>query len=290
MTFQDYESAIQKHGNITNASKALNIPKETFRQRYAKAKSEWETREKTIVVIPDAHALPGHDNDRFEWAGKLCADVACDIVVDIGDQADMESLCSYDRGTKSFEGRRYKKDIAVAVDARERFDIGLGNHKPMKEFLEGNHEHRISKVVELQAEFDGVISLEDLKHAEFGWNVTPYGIPKIIDNIAFCHSFPSGVMNRPIGGENHAASLIKKNFMSSVCGHSHLADYAERTRIDGSRLCGLVVGCFFEFENKFAGPTVNKMYRRGIWVLRNVKNGEFNVEFISLEELKKRYK
>jgi hypothetical protein len=34
--------------------------------------------------------------------------------------ADMPSLCTYDKGTKGFEGRRYKQDVNVTLDAQER--------------------------------------------------------------------------------------------------------------------------------------------------------------------------
>jgi len=75
---------------------------------------------KTHLIIPDSHAHPDHNNDRFEWLGKLIMDVKPDVVVNIGDMADMPSLSTYDRGTKGFEGRRYKKDVDSVLDAQER--------------------------------------------------------------------------------------------------------------------------------------------------------------------------
>ena len=75
---------------------------------------------KTIIVIPDSHAKPGVSNRRAEWLGKLIVDIKPDIVVDMGDTADMESLCSYDRGHKSFQGRTYAKDIEAHNDFQDR--------------------------------------------------------------------------------------------------------------------------------------------------------------------------
>ena len=43
-----------------------------------------------------------------------------DVVVCLGDWFDMASLSSHDKGKKSFEGRRYKQDVAVGVDAFEK--------------------------------------------------------------------------------------------------------------------------------------------------------------------------
>jgi hypothetical protein len=71
------------------------------------------------LVIPDPHATPGVSNDRFEWAGRLVVDRQPSTIVCLGDLWDMASLSSYDKGKKSFEGRKYVNDIKVGVDALE---------------------------------------------------------------------------------------------------------------------------------------------------------------------------
>ena len=96
----------------------------------------------THLIIPDPHASPDEDLSRFSYLGKFIASVKPDAVICIGDWADMPSLCSYDKGTKGFEGRRYKKDIEAAILAQEmmfkpirqakkrlpRFIMTTGNH------------------------------------------------------------------------------------------------------------------------------------------------------------------
>ena len=57
---------------------------------------------RTHLIIPDPHSHPNHHNKRAEWLGALIADVKPDVVINIGDVADMPSLCSYDKGTKGF--------------------------------------------------------------------------------------------------------------------------------------------------------------------------------------------
>ena len=73
-----------------------------------------------ILIVGDTHAHPNHSNERFTWLGRYIVDSKPDKVVQIGDFADMPSLCSYDKGRRSFEGRRYNKDIAAAIDAQEK--------------------------------------------------------------------------------------------------------------------------------------------------------------------------
>ena len=209
-----------------------------------------------ILVIPDGHAHPDYSNERFDWLGEYIMERKPDVIVNIGDLADMPSLSSFDRGTKGFEGRRYLKDIAAVVDAQERLFAPMDRYnankrawrekqyKPRLILTLGNHEYRIERATNGQAELDGVIGLHDLRYEEFGWEVIPFQQPVVIDGISFCHYHTSGVMNRPIGGENIGASLIKKGYQSAVQGHSHVYDHSERTRHDGDKVFGMSVGCY----------------------------------------------
>ena len=198
---------------------------------------------KKIIVLPDSHATPGKSNDRYEWFAKLVLDEAPDMVVDIGDFWSMDSLSSYDKGTRSFEGRRYKADIEVGLDAQERiWDI---TRKPKKKGPKwfrtiGNHEQRIERAVEHDPVLEGTIGLSDLQSKEYGWEEIPFLHPLELEGITFQHYFTSGIMGRPIGGENHARSLITKQFKSCVQGHSHTFDYARRTDATGKKIHGVV--------------------------------------------------
>ena len=74
-------------------------------------------RKHKLLVIPDAHAHPNYDNERFSWAGNLIAEEKPDTIICLGDLADFPSLSGWDKGTASFQGRRYKADCDAAVDA-----------------------------------------------------------------------------------------------------------------------------------------------------------------------------
>ena len=53
------------------------------------------------LVIPDQHAHYQHSNVRAEWLSALIHDLKPDVVINIGDGADMPSLSGYDKGRKS---------------------------------------------------------------------------------------------------------------------------------------------------------------------------------------------
>ncbi len=257
---------------------------------------------KSILVIPDAHASPHFHNERFDILGKFIVDRKPDVIVNIGDFGDMPSLCSYDKGKKSFEGRRYKDDVAAVVDAQKRMFAPMAEYnlqqrknakkqyKPRLILTLGNHENRINRVAEMQAELEGTISVADLKYKEFGWDVIPYTSPIVINGVAFCHHFSSGIMGRPISGEHPGYSLITKMYQSCVAGHSHIRDFCERTSADGRRLLGLIVGCYLDVDQHedYAGEA-NKMWWKGLVMLHDVADGEFEPEFVNIKQLRKLY-
>lgn len=228
---------------------------------------------KNILIIPDSHVRPGVGHRRWHWLGKFIKEHKPDVVVDLGDFADMESLSSYDKGKKSFEGRRYRKDVDAAVEAREILS-GYIPKGVRRIGLLGNHEHRIDRAVDLAPELDGMLSCSDLQHEALGWEVVPFNEPVNVAGMWFSHYWPSGVMGRPVSGKNHAQRLIDTQHVSTVQGHSHLWAYAEATTPGGKKIQSIVAGCFLDKDQKenYAGQA-NNMWYKGVTLLQNVEAG-----------------
>ena len=74
---------------------------------------------KRILVVGDCQVKPGEDQTHLLHIGRYLVDKRPDIVVCIGDFYDFPSLSSYDRGKKSFEGRRLKDDIEAGNAAMD---------------------------------------------------------------------------------------------------------------------------------------------------------------------------
>jgi hypothetical protein len=247
------------------------------------------------IVIPDPHSTPGVSNERAEWIGKLINDEKPDTVIVLGDTADMSSLCTYDRGKKSFQGRTYKADILAHSDFQDRLWSTVRSAKkrmPHRITLIGNHEQRIERAIEVQPELEGQISYADLELDHWYDTVVPYtgSTPGTIDcdGVTYAHYLVSGIAGRPISGEHHAYSILSKKFASCTVGHSHLLDYCVRTQVDGRRLQGLVAGCYQEHDSAFAGEA-NKLWWRGVIIKRNVEDGTYDPQFVSLDTLRKEY-
>lgn len=244
---------------------------------------------KRILVIPDSHAHPDYNNDRFEWVGQLIHDMKPDVVVNIGDLADMPSLCFHSKAAE-MEGARYEADCNAAKDAQEKlFHYVRKSKKKMPRWVWtlGNHDIRAERFVAENPIFEGKLKNSDIGYEDYPWEIVPFLQPIDIQGIDFIHYATSGLMGRPIGGTHPAWSIIKKRNKSTVVGHSHVTDY-KIDRTPGRSLMGLACGSYVDYEAAYAGPA-NDMWSRGIAVLDDAEDGLFDFQWISLSRLKKEY-
>lgn len=249
-------------------------------------------------VLPDCQVKPGHDYSYLRRVGQYMLDKRPETVICIGDFADMPSLSSYDVGTKSFEGRRYKADVEASKEAmttllapmnefnQQARKNGKRQYRPRMVLTLGNHEHRIDRVVNSDPKLDGTISVADLDYDKFGWEVYPFLDVVVIDGIAYSHYFVSGVRGLPVGSSN---LLITKKHMSCVAGHQQGRQVSYGHRADGKRITAIIAGSCYEHDEDYMGPQGNKHWR-GCFMLNEVADGEFDEMFVSLDYLKSRYK
>ena len=257
----------------------------------------------TVIVIPDSHSGPGQDLTRYTLLGRMICDVFSKVenrcaVVQIGDWYDFASLSAFERpGSKSFENRRYTDDLEAGMEAQRllwkevedynRWRRGGNNLDIDWHWLQGNHEDRGTRAIESDpARLEGVISLAELTDdSPIPWMTHDFLRPVFLNEVGFCHYWASGVMGRAVGGENPAATILRKQMTSCVQGHTHTLDYAERTRADGVKLSAAVIGCYFTDYSAWAGPQVNALWTPGVAVLRSVYGGQFDFEWWSYRRI-----
>jgi len=252
---------------------------------------------KRHLVIPDVQLRPGDDITFLTAIGNYIVEKKPDVIVNLGDFADMPSLSSYDVGKKSFEGRRYKSDVEYVVYGMERLLEPLKaynskanrNHReryyPALHLTLGNHEDRINRATNNDPKLDGTIGIQDLKYEEFGWKVHPFLVPVVLDGIAYCHYFVTGLLGRPCSS---AALQLSKKHMSCITGHQQGLQIHTGHRADGKRLTSVIAGSCYEHDEDYMGPQGNKHWR-GILVAHEVDDGEFDLMPVSLKYLKKKY-
>lgn len=249
------------------------------------------------LVIPDVQLRHGDDTKFLTAIGNYIVAKQPDVVVCLGDFADLPSLSSYDVGKKSFEGRRYKADIFAAQEGMEAlleplvsYNARRGRAKHSKYVPKliltlGNHEHRIVRATNDDPKLDGTIGLENLKYEEAGWEVHPFLQPVVVDGVAYCHYFTTGLLGRPCSSAN--MQLTKKH-MSCVAGHQQGLQIATGHRADGKRLTSVIAGSCYEHDEDYLGPQGNRHWR-GILMLHEVVDGEYDLSPISLNFLRKKY-
>lgn len=249
------------------------------------------------LIIPDTQVKPDVDLSYLEWIGQYIVEKKPDVLIQIGDFADMPSLSSYDVGKKSFEGRRYKDDIKAAVEGMDILLAPLRDYnekcrkdkkkqyRPRMVLTLGNHENRIDRATEGDPKLYGTIGIDDLRYAEAGWEVFDFLDPVIIDGVVYSHYLVSGVMGRPIGS---ASAMISKTHQSCVVGHQQGRQVAYGRRADGSAITCIIAGSCYLHNEEYMGNQGNNHWR-GLVVLHEVKDGQFDEMFVSLDYLRKKY-
>lgn len=254
---------------------------------------------RTHLVIGDTQVKPGVPTDHLGWIGRYIVDqfAGQDLqVVHVGDHWDFPSLSSYDKGKKSFEGRRYKADVLAGNQGWARLNAPLSWYNsrlppdqqwwPDRDLFLGNHEYRVVRACEDSPELDGVLSLDDLNAKESGWRVHDFRQPVTIDGVTYCHYFYHPSTGRPYGGDSLYTRLQKIGH-SFTMGHQQGLQYALRA-VGDRRHHGLVVGSCYLHEEEYLGPQVTK-YWRGIVVCHQVENGQYDPMFVSLDYLCRKY-
>lgn len=249
------------------------------------------------LIIPDTQVRDGDNLDFLTAIGNYIVEKKPDVVVCLGDFADMASLSSYDVGKKSFEGQRYLKDIEAAKAANfalnkplYEFNFQAKKHKhklynPHKVMLLGNHEDRINRAVNNDAKLDGVLSTEHLQNASFGWEEHKFLDVVVLDGIAYSHYFVTGVAGRPA---STAAAQLRKTNMSCIAGHQQGLQIATASRADGTPLTSVIAGSCYLHDEDYLGPQGNKHWR-GFLVAHDVHDGGFDLMPVSLKYVKDKY-
>jgi hypothetical protein len=255
-------------------------------------------KSRTHLVIPDTQAKPGAPTDHLGWIGEYIVERQPDVVVHLGDHADMPSLSSYDKGKIQFEGRRYINDIDAANSAFDILNKPLGTHNarlaknkktqwwPERHILLGNHENRINIAIENSSQLDGTIGIDkDLNYQAHGWTQHDFLRPIDIDGVFYTHYWYQPNNGRPFSGT--IENRLKNIGHTFTQGHLQTLMYGLRF-VAGKSQHGLVAGACYLHSEEYKGHQGNAHWR-GIIVKHEVSEGSYDPMFVSLDYLCRRY-
>lgn len=254
----------------------------------------------THFTIPDTQCKPDISLEYLSFVGQYIADRKPDVIIHIGDHADMPSLSSYDKGKKSAEGKRVYRDIEAAIagmnallapiarlQAQELALHGEVRYKPRMVLTLGNHEHRIDRHVDAHPELHGFLGIDSLRYEEMGWEVYPFLTPVVINGVTYCHFMPNPMTGKPYGGA--VANILSKVGESFVQGHKQTFEITTRfLPASGKQQWGVICGACYEHEEDYKGVQGNKHFR-GLIVQHEVRDGSFQPMIIDLAYLRRRY-
>jgi hypothetical protein len=297
---------VAKHGGMTEAAKRSGISYSTLLHRFHRAQAEGyrptQVREqpkarpfqrlgRVHMVIPDIQAKPNVPHEHLRWIANYAIEKRPDVIIQIGDWADMPSLSLYDKGKRCYEGRRYVKDIEAANFSLHLFEETIANHNrnnpvdqysPRKVITLGNHEARIERATQLDASLDGKLRTEDLDFEKCGWELHPFLSVVEIDGVEYSHYFISGAMGRPVSS---AAALLKARGRSATMGHVQRMDVAYHPQ---TQQIGMFCGVCYQHDEDYLTPQGNSCPRQVI-MNHEVENGRYDLMAVSLRYLSKRY-
>jgi hypothetical protein len=254
---------------------------------------------KTAIVWSCGHASPDTSNERFDWLGGLIYDIKPDYCVDLGDGADMKSLNMYDKAKpKSVVAQNYAGDIESYNESQSllRYRFSKQRRKRPKWYgFEGNHETRIKTAISYDPRLEGEKYGLSFKHLDTGKWFDEYheytnGAPAIhnYDGVDYAHFVGAGNFGRAISGVHHAFGLLQKRYSSCSVGHSHKRDMYFKDDVGREGAIGAVVGCYKGAPESWAGQA-NKEWWKGVLIKRNIQDGLYEPQWVSINTLRREY-
>ncbi len=250
-------------------------------------------------VIPDCQIRPGDVTDHLDWIAQDIIRRRPDVIVCIGDFWDLPSMSSYSPpGGLEKENSRLRRDIDAGNEAMARLMVPIWKKseqiKRNKErqwnprciFTTGNHEARADRLATQDARFEGVVGTSLLAVEEYGYERIPFEQPIQVDGVWYCHYWKTAHSARPIGGT--IDNRLNKLGFSFVQGHEQGKRYGDRPLANGRTIHGVVVGSCYLGVESYRGPQGANEWR-GVAVLHDVRDGDFEPMFLSLRYLCREY-
>lgn len=253
---------------------------------------------KIHFVIPDTQITPWSNTAHVGWIGQYLIDQFADkdvTVIHLGDHWDMASLCSYEKGKRVMEGRRYVEDVeagnaamALLVEPLLKYQHEQRQaHKkiwnPRRVLLRGNHEERILRATQEDATLEGALGYHHLLSP--GWEVHDFLEVVDIDGVKYSHFFTNNATGRPLGGM--IETRIKNVGCSFTMGHQQGLKMGMLETVTGRRR-GLIAGSCYLDTMDYRGPQGRDEWR-GILVCHEVADGDYCLMEVSLSYLCKKY-
>lgn len=228
--------AVDDHGGVNAAAKALGIPRSSFGDQYRKARRAKPIKGKSrVLVVGDLHC-PVMLDAYIPFLEGMARKYQTNRTVLIGDVVDWSSISYHAKpatmSTPLQEYQKTKKQVAAVHKAFPVADVMIGNHDCLP-------ARRIQDI--------GLPEVLLKDYAKLwktpGWTWHPRYDVLEIDGVSYCH----GDMGK--GGQNAAMTNAKENFHSRVQGHLHSAAGVQWFCNEKVRIFAMQTGCGIDHKS-----------------------------------------
>lgn len=234
-------------------------------------------------IISDMQVTPSNLTQAKRTLHKIAMKVLekkPDVLIFLGDFADMESLYRASKKYDNFDSKKFKADVRASNEAMDYFQNLIKDLKLEQHITVGNHEDRINKFIENNIQISELISFDELNYHKY-MQVHQYLKVATIDGIQYSHKFVNGSGGADI---TSARALLKKTYGHACQGHSRKIDQFTDYKPNGEQLSTLLAGASYEHEMSYLDNPQDRLYPRQVWFSQDVYKG-FNVERIDLPSL-----
>lgn len=255
-----------------------------------------------LLVIPDCQNAPDHPIEHLKALGNWILDNKPDWVHDSGDWNDNKAAGRYEsEGVKGLKKRSIKEDLDWAKHCNDvlwgpvnRYNKKANKtrrYNPRKTRTLGNHENRLVILSEATPWIKELIfNEENFNEKEHNIEVFPFLEVIEISGVMFSHFFPissDGTTKQTNRGQANARLQVQRLAQSATAGHQQgLSTHTQTT--PKKRLRGVIAGSFYMHDEDYMGPSGNN-YWRGVLYKRNIQNGDYDLQEISLNSLLEEY-
>lgn len=172
-----------------------------------------------------AHDSPAiADKTRFRNAGRLASELKPDLIVDLGDSLDLDSLSAHDvPGSMSDRLRHgFLQEIESVDEAYGAFHEAAPPPDAVpRHRLKGNHEHRADRFEQNNPTTEGVYTIPlSQVFARYGWVEKQFREWLFIEGVGFTHAPINGI-GREVAGKFPDQTVSQESTFSVVWSHTH---------------------------------------------------------------------
>lgn len=252
-----------------------------------------------MVAIGDYHDSPGQDKSRIKWIARFIESTNPDLVVQIGDYADFDSMSRHEKpgSTGYAELHPFVDDLESLEEVFYEYNKILPDG-PLKHVTLGNHEERCLRFDKDTPQNTGLGFADRLEQlmSRYKWKTTAYGQWLLISHSSHPHTHlgaihvPHTMMGREYGGKTTQTVCNDATF-SMIFGHSHRSEYRKAAKIgfaNSVEVLSLGTSMPQGMIKRYAGKSVTG-WAYGVWLLTVFDGHIVGHQYLSMDELQDRF-